>query len=210
MDAFLDWCKKEQLIIGQDYCRDKEFCCEGNMLHLRVEYHCMNDKLGKQLNGESDRAIEENQFQMYLQPQATVDVKVTGAEVLVRWQHPTRGFMMPGSFVEIFERSGQIVKLDQCIWEMACKKLHEWKLRGRSDLYLSVNISTRDFYFIDVYQTIREFVEKYEIEPQNLRLEITENAVMMNLQEQLELIRKLRAEGFIVERGRKIIKIKNY
>lgn len=153
----------------------------------------------QQMNGEVERAIEENQFQIYLQPQVAVDGNVAGAEVLVRWQHPKKGLLLPGSFIEVLERSGQIVKLDRCVWEMTCKKLQEWKQRGRSDMYLSVNISTRDFYFIDVYQTFMELVEKYDIEPRNLKLEITETAVMMNLQEQLKLIGKLRAAGFVVE-----------
>ncbi|MCI5874870.1 MAG: EAL domain-containing protein [Clostridiales bacterium] len=153
----------------------------------------------QELNGEMESAIENNQFQMHLQPQIAVDGSVTGAEVLVRWQHPKRGLLMPGSFIEVFERSGQIVKLDQCVWEMACRKLQEWKLRGRNDMYLSVNISTRDFYFIDVYQVFTELIEKYDIEPKNLKLEITETAVMMNLQEQLKLIAKLRAAGFVIE-----------
>lgn len=153
----------------------------------------------QELTGELESAIENGEFRIHLQPQIAVDGKVSGAEVLVRWQHPQKGLLMPGSFIEILERSGQIVKLDRHVWELACKQLQIWKQRGRNDMYLSVNISPRNFYFIDVYQVFTELVAQYDIEPQRLKLEITETAVMMNLKEQLKLIEKLRNAGFVVE-----------
>ena len=106
---------------------------------------------------------------------------------------------MPGSFIEVLEGSGMIVKLDRHVWEMACQLLQTWKMQGRDDMYLSVNISTRDFYFIDIYQTFTDLIKEYDIEPQKLKLEITETAVMMDLEKQLELIGKLRSAGFVVE-----------
>lgn len=153
----------------------------------------------QELTGELEDAIANREFRIYLQPQIAVGGNVSGAEVLVRWQHPKKGLLLPGSFIEILERSGQIVKLDRYVWELACRQLQMWKQRGRNDMYLSVNISPRDFYFIDVYQAFTELVEQYDIEPKNMKLEITETAVMMNLQEQLKLIGRLRDAGFVVE-----------
>jgi len=99
----------------------------------------------KQLVGDFDEAIEQKQFCMYLQPQMTSDGKMIGAEALVRWQHPKRGLIFPGDFIEIFERTGLIYRLDRFIWELAVQQLAKWQKEGRDELYISVNISTKDF-----------------------------------------------------------------
>ena len=153
----------------------------------------------QELSEELDKAIEEGQIQIYLQPQITGDGHVPGAEALVRWQHPTKGMIMPGDFIEIFEKNGMIVKLDQYIWGLACKQLKAWKDAGITDKYISVNISPKDFYLTDIYKNFTELVAKYEIEPPNLKLEITETAIIMDLEHQLLLIDKLRKAGFVVE-----------
>ena len=153
----------------------------------------------KQLVGDFEKAIEEKQFCMYLQPQMTPEGNVLGAEALVRWQHPKRGLIFPGDFIEVFERTGLIYRLDRFIWELAVQKLAEWQNNGRKDLYISVNISAKDFYYMDVYKTITNLVEKYKIIPSTLKLEITETAVMTGTEGELERIEKFRKYGFQVE-----------
>ena len=107
--------------------------------------------------------------------------------------------MLPGVFIEPFERNGMIVKLDLHVWELACRQLREWKDRGFADRYISVNISSKDFFFVDIYKEFTTLVERFGISPGNIKLEITETAVMTDLPKQLALIRKLREAGFIVE-----------
>lgn len=153
----------------------------------------------KELSGELNYALETGQFQIYLQPQITADGIVAGAEALVRWLHPHKGLIMPGEFIEIFEKNGMIAKLDQHVWKLACECLRKWKKAGKTECYISVNISPKDFYFMDVYKTITELAEQYDIIPRNLRLEITETAIMIDLEHQLEMIKRLRDYGFIVE-----------
>jgi EAL domain-containing protein (putative c-di-GMP-specific phosphodiesterase class I) len=153
----------------------------------------------QEMSSELDFAMSDQQFMIYLQPQISASGEVHGAEALVRWKHPKKGMIMPGLFISAFEKNGLIAKLDRHVWEMACMKLREWKDHGRNDMYISVNISPKDIYFIDVYQTIVSLVEKYGIDKKNLKLEITETAVAKNPEEQLALIEKLRSYGFIVE-----------
>ncbi len=153
----------------------------------------------KELNEDLDRAITEKQIQIYLQPQFDRNGQMLGAEALVRWLHPSRGMVMPGEFIPLFEHNGNIVKLDQCIWRLACEHLRRWKENGWGDKYISVNISPTDFHFIDIYANFMELITEYQIEPKNLRLEITETAMITNLDKQLELIEKLRKAGFVVE-----------
>lgn len=153
----------------------------------------------KQLVGDFDEAIEQKQFCMYLQPQMTSDGKMIGAEALVRWQHPKRGLIFPGDFIEIFERTGLIYRLDRFIWELAVQQLAKWQKEGRDELYISVNISTKDFQYMDVYQTITSLVERYGIIPSTLKLEITETAIMTGNVGELDTIGRFRNYGFEVE-----------
>lgn len=153
----------------------------------------------QEMINDLEDALSQEQIKMYLQPQMSSDGTLLGAEALVRWIHPVKGAIMPGEFIPIFEKNGLISEIDKYIWEKACKQLRKWKDEGRNDLYISVNISVRDFYFLNVYRMFTELVEKYDIDPQNLKLEITETAIVMNFKRQMELITRLRQKGFIVE-----------
>ncbi|MBQ9206988.1 MAG: EAL domain-containing protein [Treponema sp.] len=151
------------------------------------------------LMNELPPALKFGQLVMYLQPQCTKDHKVVGAEALVRWHHPSRGVIPPAEFIEIIEKINIISDVDRYIWECACKKLSEWKKSGHEDLCISVNISAKDFFTMDLYETFTGLVKKYDISPKNLNLEITETAVIMDLDNQVRLLDRLRNAGFVVE-----------
>ncbi|MBP3338037.1 MAG: EAL domain-containing protein [Lachnospiraceae bacterium] len=158
-----------------------------------------NVKYEQELISGLSRAIENEELKMYLQPQTTKDGKLLGAEALVRWEHPEQGFIMPGKFIPVFEKNGLIAEVDKYMWETACKQIKKWNENGHEDLYISVNISPRDFYFLDIYQIFTDLIKKYDISPKSLKLEITETAIVMDVKRQMELIGKLRDAGFIVE-----------
>ena len=80
-----------------------------------------------------------------------------GAEALIRWNHPNMGLIMPGAFIECFEDAGLIYRLDNYIWEEAAKQLKIWKDSGYN-YYISVNISAKDFYHIDVYPDFQKIL----------------------------------------------------
>lgn len=174
-----------------------------NDYHKKVVYY--DDKMRdnamqeQELLGDLEEALKANEIQMYIQPQVSRDKKVYGGESLVRWVHPDKGQILPGKFIPVLEQNGLISEVDKYIWEKACAQLKKWKDLGREDMYLSVNISPKDFYFLDIYSIFTGLVEKYGIKPKNLRLEITESALSVNLERQLELINKLRGYGFSVE-----------
>ena len=153
----------------------------------------------QEIMGQFEDAIASGQFQLYLQAQVDHDECVHGAEALVRWFHPENGIMPPSEFINIFEKNGTIVKLDRYMWECACQKLKEWQDAGHDDIYLSVNISPKDFYYIDVYDTLTKLVKKYDVNPKNLHLEITETAMMTDVLNRIPLISSLRKAGFTVE-----------
>lgn len=144
-------------------------------------------------------AFEEKQFTVYLQPQISHSTgSIVGAETLVRWNHPEKGIIAPNHFIPLMENNGLISKLDQYIWRMACELLKKYEKQGK-EISLSVNISAKDFYYLDLYHEFMDLVKEYDIEPSRLKLEITESAVMLDVPKQVALIKKLQAEGFIIE-----------
>lgn len=154
----------------------------------------------KVMIGEFDRALQAGEFQMFLQPQVAVDgYGILGAEALVRWDHPVRGMISPAEFIPVFEKSGYITRLDSYMWELACKQLRIWKDQGFGHIHISVNISPKDFYLINIYDTLTALVERYEIDPANLKLEITETALMEEISKHISLLERLRSYGFQVE-----------
>lgn len=174
---------------------------KGNMSNYILYYDensYRNDIFKLQLIGEFETALNENQFCMYLQPQTDKDGNMLGAEALIRWNHPNMGLIMPGAFIECFEDAGLIYRLDNYIWEEAAKQLKIWKDSGYN-YYISVNISAKDFYHIDVYQTFKNLVSKYGIDTDKLHIEITETALSEDKQAAHKTIERLHDEGFIIE-----------
>lgn len=153
----------------------------------------------QEIMGELDDAIASGQFHIYLQAQVNGQGESHGAEALVRWIHPKKGYLPPSAFIDILEKNGAIVRLDRYIWELACQKLREWQDEGRENMYLSVNISPKDFYFIDIYETFTSLVKQYRIDPKRLHLEITETSVMTDVEQRIKIIERLQEYGFIVE-----------
>ncbi len=150
-------------------------------------------------NAELSTAIENGEMQIYLQPQVDQNGKVLGAEALARWIHKDDGFISPAQFIPYFEMNGRITELDICIWKQACQKLKEWKDKGRDDLYISVNISAKDLYALDIYEHYDSLVKEYGIAAKNLKLEITESAVINDLNQHVSLVQRLQEAGFEVE-----------
>ncbi len=146
-----------------------------------------------------NKAIENDEFMMYLQPQFDANTdQCLGAEALVRWNHPTRGILTPDNFVSIFERGGYIFKMDKIIWEKAAQKLKEWQEKGWNH-YISVNISAKDFYYGDLYEIFTNLTREYGISPAKMNLEITETVLMHDENYHKKVIDRLKAFGFKIE-----------
>ena len=156
-------------------------------------------RLKERYNAELSKAIEHGEIQIYLQPQVDNEGKVIGAEALARWIHREDGLIPPAYFIPFFEMNGRITELDICIWRQACEKLKEWKEKGRDDLHISVNISAKDLYALDIYEHYVSLVKEYGIDTRNLKLEITESAIINDLKQHAHLVERLQEAGFEVE-----------
>jgi diguanylate cyclase (GGDEF)-like protein len=175
---------------------------KGNQLeHVAYYDEALYRKMVKdhELTTQLDGALAEGQLKMYLQSQVDRNGMTIGAEALVRWEHPERGLLLPADFLPLFEKNYQIARVDRFVWGQACQKLKEWENTVLGDLYISVNISPRDFESMNVYEVLTDLVREYGIEPGKLRVEITETTIMQNPWEQIKLIGRLRQAGFYVE-----------
>lgn len=147
-----------------------------------------------------EAALENKMFEIYLQPKhRLIDNTLIGAEALVRWNHPTWGMQMPSSFIPLFEQNGFIRKLDQYILSTTCELLQEWKNKGYKEVAVSVNVSRADAYNNDLPSFLLYCLEKYNLNPAMLHLEITESAYTEDPDQLIEMVHKFRALGFIIE-----------
>ena len=152
----------------------------------------------QKISAQLHEAIIEGQLQPYLQPIADNLGKVVGCEALVRWIHPEYGFLPPGNFIPVFEKNGMIVEIDRFMWKSACEILSKWKSEG-IDMFVSVNISPKDFYFMDVTAEIKNLVKRFGVSPSKLRIEITETVMMDDAEKRMNILKEFRDDGFIVE-----------
>lgn len=154
----------------------------------------------KAIADSMETALNENQFIVYLQPKYSLnDESMTGAEALVRWNHPKWGIISPGEFIPLFEKNGFIYRLDKYVWEKVCCLLSQWKKEGRPLVQISVNVSRADLYQPDLVDTILNLIKKYDIEPEYLHLEITETAYAENSYQIISVVEELHKQGFCIE-----------
>ena len=152
----------------------------------------------KDIVNDFEKSLNEKQFSIQLQPVIDNDGNVLGAESVVRWNNPKYENLTPSSFLDVLERTSLIYKLDVYVWELVAKKLHEWKKRGFSDRFISVNVSSKDKFFIDIIKTFSELIKKYDISPQNFKVEIRETAMLENPEKTIEIFSQLKKLGIKV------------
>jgi len=141
----------------------------------------------------------ERQFQVYYQPICrSTDGLITSAEALVRWIHPTRGMISPGTFIPLFEKNGFISILDRYVWDEVCAMQQHRLDQGLSTVPVSVNVSRVEFYNPALCEDIRDIAKRHNISPDLLKIEITESAYADNPKQVLDAVHKLHTYGFSV------------
>ena len=146
---------------------------------------------------EARDALKEGQFVIYFQPKCRIESKkIVGAEGLIRWKHPVKGLVPPGLFIPILEKNGFISDVDRYVWELACKQIREWIDAGIQPVPISINVSRIDILSIDVVKTINDLVEKYHIDKNYLRVEITEGAYVENSNRVADAVQQMREKGY--------------
>lgn len=145
-------------------------------------------------------ALKTNQFEVYYQPKFDLgSEKIAGAEALVRWNHPENGFLAPSYFIPLFEKNGFIIDLDLFVWKTVCCQIGEWIKNGKKIVPISVNVSRADIYNPNLVQIFVDLLAEYKLSPSYLHLEITETAYAENPKQLINVVKKLKEIGFIIE-----------
>ena len=153
----------------------------------------------RKVEDDMDAALLNHEFQVYLQPKiSTKNEELAGAEALVRWIHPTEGFIPPNKFIPIFEHNGFILKLDDYMLEEVARQQAEWIEQGKNIVPISVNVSRAHFTREGLAEHICSVVDKYEVPHQFIELELTESAFFDDKEILINTVKKLRESGFIV------------
>src|SRR5574344_812679 len=145
-------------------------------------------------------AIQENQFVVYYQPQVRYDLnELYGAEALVRWKHPELGFISPGEFIPLFERSGFISELDEYVWDKVAGQIEDWLEKGYKVPSISVNVSRIHLKNPNLVKIINDILAKHHVSQKCVRLEVTESSYREDAQNLIQMVNKLRDAGYTVE-----------
>ena len=145
-------------------------------------------------------AFHHHEFKLYLQPKFNMRTgKQVGAEALIRWIHPEMGFVPPALFIPLLEKEGMVYDVDRYIWEETCKFLQARRKNGLPLYPISINISRCDLYHQDLIDVLLGLLEKYDLEPQNLNLEIIERAYTEDSEHVRQVMTCLREKGFRIE-----------
>jgi diguanylate cyclase (GGDEF)-like protein len=148
-----------------------------------------------ELQNELRMAIERKQLELYYQPKIHAESGlVTGVEALLRWHHPVRGFVEPGTFIPVAERFGLIGSIGNWVIDEACRQLRDWSHQGLR-MRIAVNLSVHQLRQEDLVQRIRLAVGHFGVDPQLLTFEITESVAMEDTQETMKAFAQLANVG---------------
>lgn len=153
-------------------------------------------KVRAEMEDDLRQAIEQRQFLLHYQPQVLDDGRITGAEVLVRWEHPTRGMVSPADFIPLAEETDLILPLGKWVLEAACNKLAAWATQpDMAAMTIAVNVSAKQFRQRDFVEQVLSIVAQSGANPHRLKIELTESLLVDNVEETIEKMHRLKGRG---------------
>ncbi|MEA1983517.1 MAG: EAL domain-containing protein [Campylobacterota bacterium] len=171
----------------------------------RNTYCFYDEKLTKKatdrvfLETELRKALQTDQFEVYYQPQMNgISNRVVGMEALVRWNHPTLGFIYPDRFIPLAEVTGMIIELDRIVMKKAFAQLKAWYKEDLNPGKLSLNLSVKQLEDDDFIEVLRSFQESKECSYSNLEFEVTESQIMSNPDKSIQILEEISAMGISI------------
>jgi len=144
-------------------------------------------------------AVKNHEFVLYYQPQVDLEKnRITKAEALIRWIHPDLGFIPPDDFISIAEESGLIIELGDWILDTACMQAKAWLDAGIENCRVSVNVSSVQFKQTALIDKVKSALDKSQLPPHLLELELTESAVMSDVEDNIERLQQFKEMGITV------------
>lgn len=168
-----------------------------------VFYSFYNDDIrinfleAKLIENEMEKALENNEFEVFYQPKISIKTgKVVGAEALVRWNHPSKGLILPDNFIPQFEQNGFVVHIDNFILVQSCKLIRKWKDDGIAPVPISVNFSRLHLRNPDFVERLFKTTKKEGVEPAFIEVELTESSIFDNKEVLTSIAAKMQRYGF--------------
>ncbi len=190
--------------LPEDIIRDADSAMYHAKEKGRAQYKIFDKKLHEKalhlLQRETDlrKAIQKKEFETHYQPIVSLKTRsVVGFEALIRWNHPQLGLIYPGSFISIAEDTGLIIPITRLMVEEACHDLKIWQERAKhlQKLTMNVNISSRHFLQPSLLNDLKDVLNRIDLAPDHLKLEITETALMEDVEDTVRLVQRMRDYG---------------
>lgn len=150
----------------------------------------------KNLENGFEKALADKKFEVWYQPKFNSHTgKIVGSEALIRWRADDGSLISPGRFIPLFEKNGNIIRLDEYVFREVCRQQKEWQKEGIQILPVSVNISRFSLYYSNVVEKYERIINYYDVDHKYVQIEITESAIIENTVI-VELIQKFHDAGF--------------
>ena len=154
------------------------------------------DQDRRQLELDLQKAIAELEFELYYQPQVNlITGRLLGLEALLRWNHPTRGLLLPADFMAVAEDMGLMTPIGEWVLSTAVSQLKVWQDRSLATLKISINLSARQFKHTNLVHHITQVLQETQLDPNCLMLELTETSLMENIEDAVQTLTQLRDMG---------------
>ena len=187
---------------AEDLIKQSKVAVEQAKSAGRNAIHFFNPSIQSTLNArnalehELRSSLEHQNFELYYQMQVDIHHRILGAEVLLRWNHPSKGLLAPGSFIDICEESGLIIPIGQWVLETACRQLKLWQKHPQlRDLPLSINVSAKQFHQINFVSQVRRTLLESGAKPSQIKLELTESSMLKNVEDTVAKMNELKLMG---------------
>lgn len=161
----------------------KDIFQKNNLRHIELAYKLQT-------------SIDNDEFVLFYQPQYNLlSEKIEGMEVLIRWKHPVEGFISPGEFIPLAEDTGQIYKLERIIFQKALQMKKKWEEQGFNNVSMSINLSSKTLTSDINFKELERLIKMYKVDYSKVTLEITETAIISNVDLVIERLNRLRERG---------------
>lgn len=171
----------------------------GNNYNIFKSSISENFKAMLTMESELRKALKDGQFELHYQPQkCLVSNKIVGVEALLRWKHPSKGYIPPGEFIGLAEKTGLIIDIGDWVLQEACRQNKAWQDKGFQPVIVSVNLSAKQFYQKGLVEKVKDILHETGLDPKYLELEITETMAMTNEENIMETMYRLRQLGVMV------------
>lgn len=181
-------------------------CANMGMYHMKSigknGYVFYNNEMGEKIANNTfminqiKRAIDEEQFSLHYQPIINIPSDTLfGAEALLRWYHPERGYIPPMDYIPLLEETGQIFEVTSLVLRMAMKQKSIWNKKGYLPLALCINISSKSLFNENIVDEIKVLLDEYNLQPEEINVEVTETAFMDNIDSCIDTMRRLEDLG---------------